>query len=79
MIDNLVPKLGEFKYPYPKNKPTKIDTTEDGCIIELEGLDRKWQEQPSKSISKKFKKKYNKVFYTNFIHSEFIRDILLKN
>lgn len=24
------------------------------------------------------KRKYNKVFYTNFIHSEFIKDILLK-
>lgn len=43
MVDNSVPKLGEFKYPYPKNQPTKIDTTENGLIIELEGLDRKWE------------------------------------
>lgn len=43
MGDKSIPKLGEFKYPYPKGKPTKIDATDNGLIIEIEGLDRKWK------------------------------------
>ena len=36
---NDIPKLGEFRYPYPKNPPTYTDETIKGYIIEIEGLD----------------------------------------
>lgn len=78
MFDNNIPKLGEFRYPYPKNKPTKIDITHDGCIIELEGLDGSGKSSQVKKLVQNLQENYDKVFYVNFIHSEFIRDILLK-
>lgn len=78
MSSNDVPKLGEFKYPYPKNKPTIVDGTNLGLIIEIEGLDGSGKSSQTKELVNKLKSKYKKVFYVNFIHSEYIKDILLK-
>ncbi len=78
MSSNDVPKLGEFKYPYPKNEPTIVDQTSLGIIIEIEGLDGSGKSSQTKELVKKLKNKYQKVFYVNFIHSEYIKDILLK-
>lgn len=75
---NDVPKLGEFKYPYPKNRPTDIYETNKGIIIEIEGLDGSGKSTQTKMLIEKLKEKNEKVFNVNFIHSEYLREILLK-
>lgn len=78
MSNNDIPKLGEFRYPYPKNKPIFIEQTNSGLIIDIEGLDGSGKSSQTKRLVKKLSEKYEKVFYVNFIHSEYIREILLK-
>jgi len=74
-----IPKLGEFKYPYPGKSYIKSNLKEEkGIIIEIEGLDGSGKSSQLKLIEKKLKEKYSKVYVGNFIHSEFIKDILLR-
>lgn len=75
---NDIPKLGEFRYPYPKNPPTYTDETIKGYIIEIEGLDGSGKSSQTKALVENLKNIYEKVYYVNFIHSEYIKDILLK-
>lgn len=75
-----VPELGEFKLPYPKNSPLGIDTNgiENGIIIEIEGMDGSGKSSQVKILTEKLSKEYEKVIYINFIHSEYLKNILLK-
>lgn len=75
---NDIPKLGEFRYPYPKNPPTYTDETIKGYIIEIEGLDGSGKSSQTKALVENLKNICEKVYYVNFIHSEYIKDILLK-
>lgn len=74
-----VPKLGEYKYPYPKN-PRRISNLDEkkGFLIEIEGLDGSGKSTQLKLLENKLKRKFSKIFVGNFIHSEYIKDILLK-
>ncbi len=74
-----IPKLGEFRYPYPGNSYIKSNLKEKkGLIIEIEGLDGSGKSSQLKMIERKLKEKYSKVYVGNFIHSDFIKDILLR-
>ena len=73
-----VPELGEFKFPYPKNETIQIEDSNDGIIIEIEGLDGSGKSTQLKRIKEYYEKKNKKVFYINFIHSDFLKNILLK-
>lgn len=77
-----IPELGEFRLPYPKNPPLKItlgnDKNYNGVIIEIEGLDGSGKSSQVKILEKRLKERYKKVLYINFIHSEYLKNILLK-
>ena len=73
-----VPELGEFKFPYPKNVVTQIDESKKGHIIEIEGLDGSGKSTQIKILEKKLKEIKKNVYCINFIHSEFLKNILLK-
>lgn len=74
-----IPKLGEFKYPYPGKCHVESNLKEKkGLLIEIEGLDGSGKSSQLKMIEEKLKKKYSKIYVGNFIHSEYIRDILLR-
>lgn len=76
---NLVPKMGEYIYPYPLNPPRISNTMpKGGILIELEGLDGAGKSSQLKYIYEKLSKRYPKVYVGNFINYEYIRDILLK-
>lgn len=57
---NDIPKLGEFRYPYPKNPPTYTDETIKGYIIEIEGLDGSGKSSQTKALVENLKNIYEK-------------------
>ncbi|WP_124066127.1 hypothetical protein [Clostridium sp. E02] len=73
------PGLGEFSYPYPKNNGIGVEALreERGILIEFEGLDGSGKSTQGKRILERLKNEYE-VYYTNFIHSDYIKVPLLK-
>lgn len=73
------PELGEINYPYPKNKAIEISDLSNnrGIIIEVEGVDGSGKSTQCKLLYERLKRTYN-VYYTNFIHSDYIKVPLLK-
>ena len=74
------PELGAYPKPYPQN-PAFMNTTntiQKGLIINFEGLDGSGKSTQSKMLCETLKSMGYKVHYVNFIHSEFIKNILLR-
>ena len=74
-----VPKLGEYRYPYPSKKNHRAElSVSKGVIIEVEGIDGSGKSTQVARLKEYLESKNYCVYTGNFIHSQYLHNILLQ-